>query len=47
MGSKELKEEYRENLNIIIGKMATIKYFNLTEDGIPAQPILKSIRGVL
>lgn len=44
MGSRELKQEYRENIDSIIGKMATVKYFYLSDDGTPLQPILKAIR---
>jgi len=45
MGSRELKDEYLENMEEIIGKMATVKYFAFSEDGVPMQPVLKSIRG--
>ena len=44
IGPRELKYEYLENMESIIGKMATIKFFNYTQDGIPSQPILKTIR---
>lgn len=44
MGSRELKEQYRENLNKLIGKMATVKYFYLSDEGTPLQPVLKAIR---
>jgi len=44
IGPRELKYEYLKNMNQIIGKMATVKFFNWTEDGIPSQPILKAIR---
>ena len=44
MGSRELKQEYRENIDSIIGKMATVKYFYLSDDGTPLQPVLKAIR---
>ena len=44
MGSRELKQQYRENLNTLIGKMATVKYFYLSDEGTPLQPVLKSIR---
>lgn len=45
MGSRELKYEYLENMDDIIGKMATVKFFNWTDDEVPSQPVLKSIRG--
>ena len=44
MGSRELKVQIRENLNTLIGKMATVKYFYLSDEGTPLQPVLKSIR---
>ena len=44
MGSRELKEQYRENLDKLIGKMATVKYFYLSDEGTPLQPVLKAIR---
>ena len=44
MGSRELKQQYRNDLNNIIGKMATVKYFYLSDDGTPLQPVLKAIR---
>lgn len=44
MGSRELKQQYRNDLNNLIGKMATVKYFYLSDDGTPLQPVLKAIR---
>lgn len=44
MGSRELKQEYRENLDNIIGKMATVKFFYLSDEGVPLQPCVKCIR---
>lgn len=44
MGSRELKQEYRDNLDDIIGKMATVKFFYYSEEGTPLQPVLKCIR---
>lgn len=44
MGSRELKQAYRNNLNQIIGKMATVKFFYYSDDGTPLQPVLKCIR---
>jgi DNA ligase-1 len=45
IGSREIKDDYRDNMNDIIGKMATVKFFYYSEDKIPLQPVLKSIRG--
>ena len=44
MGSRELKEQYREDINNLIGKMATVKFFYLSDEGTPLQPVLKAIR---
>lgn len=44
MGSRELKEQYREDLNNLIGRMATVKFFYLSDEGTPLQPVLKAIR---
>lgn len=44
MGCRELKYEYIENMDSIIGKQATVKFFKYSEDGIPMQPSLKCIR---
>lgn len=44
MGNREIKDQYRKDLNILIGKMATVKYFYLSDDGTPLQPVLKAIR---
>lgn len=44
MGSRELKQVYRNDINNIIGKMATVKFFYYSEDGCPLQPVLKCIR---
>ena len=44
MGSRELKEQYRADLSTLVGKLATVKYFYLSDDGTPLQPVLKAIR---
>lgn len=44
MGSRELKEQYRADLPKLVGKMATVKFFYLSDDGTPLQPVLKAIR---
>ena len=44
MGSRELKEQYRDDLPKLIGKMATVKFFYLSDEGTPLQPVLKAIR---
>lgn len=44
MGPRELKYEYLNRMDEIIGKMATVKYFYLSDEGVPLQPVLKCIR---
>jgi ATP-dependent DNA ligase len=44
MGSRDIKRQYRENLDKLIGKKATVKFFYLSDDGTPLQPVLKAIR---
>lgn len=46
MGDRQLKQWYRDNLNSLIGKMATVKYFGFTntENPVPNLPVLKSFR---
>ena len=44
MGPRELKWEYLERMDEIIGKTATVKFFAYSEDNVPMQPVLKTIR---
>lgn len=44
IGPRELKQQYRDNIKDIIGKMATVKFFYYSDDGIPLQPVVKCIR---
>lgn len=44
MGPRELKWEYLDRMDEIIGKMSTVKYFYLSDEGCPLQPVLKCIR---
>lgn len=44
MGPRELKYEYLERMDELIGKMATVKFFYYSDDGRPLQPVLKCIR---
>ena len=44
LGTREQKLRYIENEENIIGKMATVKFFNWTPDGLPFLPVLKAIR---
>lgn len=46
IGDRTLKKWYRDNINQIIGKMATVKYFGYTatDKPVPNLPIFKSLR---
>ena len=47
MGDREQKQWYREHLNELIGKMGTLKYFEMSgKEGseIPQQPIFIAVR---
>ena len=46
VGDRQLKQWYRDNLELLIGKMATVKYFGFTntENPVPNLPVLKSFR---
>jgi hypothetical protein len=44
-GDRELKEWYVENFESeILGQYAVVKYFYLSDDGVPLQPSVKAIR---
>ena len=44
IGSKELKEQYLKDIDTIIGKKGTVKFFEWSKDGVPQQPIFQVIR---
>lgn len=44
MGPRELKYEYLDRMDELIGKMATVKFFYYSDEGKPLQPTLKCIR---
>lgn len=44
MGDADVKENYIANMATLIGKKATIKFFNYSNDNIPTQPVFKSFR---
>lgn len=46
MGDRELKKWYRENITNLVGQMATVKHFGMTNTNtpVPNLPVFKSIR---
>jgi len=44
IGTREMKAEYIEDMDNIIGKMGTVKYFEFSEDGTPLQAIFQAVR---
>jgi hypothetical protein len=44
MGTVEKRLWYLENIKDLIGKMATIKYFYISDKGVPNLPIFKHLR---
>ena len=44
MGTRELRADYFKNRKKLIGKMVTVKYQELSDDGIPRFPSAISIR---
>lgn len=44
VGSREVKDSLFTDINDIIGKKATCTYFYLSDDGVPLQPVWKSVR---
>ena len=44
IGDRDLKDQYLKDIDNIIGKMGTVKFFEWTKDGIPSQPIFQTIR---
>ena len=44
IGDREMKKEYLENMNNIIGKKGTYKFFELSKDGTPLQAIFQAVR---
>lgn len=44
IGDRRLKQEYRQNINNLIGQFASIKHFGFTEKGIPNLPVFRSIK---
>lgn len=44
IGSRELKSEYLEDMDNIIGKMGTIRFFEYSKDGVPLQARFQVVR---
>lgn len=44
MGDRLAKQEYVDNMDKIIGKMGTVSFFYLSDDGTPLQPVFKHLR---
>jgi ATP-dependent DNA ligase len=44
IGSRELKAEYIEDIDNIIGKKGVIKFFEWSKDGVPLQPVFQAVR---
>lgn len=44
IGSRELKAEYIEDIENIIGKKGVVKFFEWSKDGIPLQPVFQAVR---
>lgn len=44
IGDRELKAAYMNDINNIIGQKGVVKYFEISSDGIPQQPIFQSVR---
>ena len=44
VGSREIKAEYLANMDDIIGRKGTVKYFELSKEGVPLQPVFQAVR---
>ena len=44
IGDRDLKAYYITNIDQIIGKKGVVKYFEISKDGIPLQPVFQSVR---
>lgn len=44
IGDRQAKYEYLQNIDTIIGKKGTVKFFSYSSDNVPMQPVFKSIR---
>lgn len=44
VGERELREWYVDHVDEITGKLGTVKYFNMSEDGVPILPVFQMVR---
>lgn len=44
IGDRELKAYYLDNIDDIIGQKGVVKYFEISKDGIPQQPVFQAVR---
>jgi DNA ligase-1 len=44
IGTREMKAEYIANIDDIIGRMGTVKYFEISKDGLPLQTTFQCVR---
>ena len=44
IGDRDLKDQYLKDIDTIIGKMGTVKFFEWSKEGVPQQPIFQVIR---
>lgn len=44
VGERELREWYVDHVDEIVGKLGTVKYFDISEDGVPVLPIFQMVR---
>ena len=44
IGDRELKDQYLNDIDNIIGKVGTVKFFEYSKDNVPMQPIFQTIR---
>lgn len=44
VGDREVKYEYLNSIESLIGKKGTVTFFSYSEDGVPMQPVFKSVR---
>lgn len=44
IGDRDLKNWYLENMDDIIGRYGKVKYFEISKEGIPLQPVFQAVR---